>query len=178
MSELSAARIKDSIQIPETLESNSFALVGIKRYKPFTQLVKAKIEEQLINLKNYTRASYFVEIQDKLMLVNDHMHFDDPVLEQLNQDFQSYVPDQSQELRIGVIFLGQQSPGGNNVIDGLLRFQKARKNVKLFGFINGLAGLMDEHVVEIDEESFKPFRNLGGYDYLGRSHDYLRTLSE
>jgi hypothetical protein len=95
LSELSAARIKDSIQIPETLESNSFALVGIKRYKPFTQLVKAKIEEQLINLKNYTRASYFVEIQDKLMLVNDHMHFDDPVLEQLNQDFQSYVPDQS-----------------------------------------------------------------------------------
>ena len=87
LSELSAARIKDSIQIPETLESNSFALVGIKKYKPFTQLVKAKIDEQLPNLKNYTKASYFVEIQDKLMLVNDHMHFDDPVLEQLNQDF-------------------------------------------------------------------------------------------
>jgi hypothetical protein len=87
LSELSAARIKDSIQIPETLESNSFALVGIKKYKPFTQLVKAKIDEQLPNLKNYTKASYFVEIQDKLMLVDDHMHFDDPVLEQLNQDF-------------------------------------------------------------------------------------------
>ncbi len=81
MSELSAARIKDSIQIPETLESNSFALVGIKKYKPFTQLVKAKIDEQLPNLKNYTRASYFVEIQDKLMVVNDHMHYDDPIIE-------------------------------------------------------------------------------------------------
>ena len=95
MSELSAARIKDSIQISETLESNSFALVGIKKYKPFTQLVKAKIDEQLPNLKNYTRASYFVEIQDKLMLVNDHMHFEDPVLEQLNQDFQNFSPDQT-----------------------------------------------------------------------------------
>ena len=178
LSELSAARIKDSIQIPETLESNSFALVGIKKYKPFTQLVKAKIDEQLPNLKNYTKASYFVEIQDKLMLVDDHMHFDDPVLEQLNQDFQTFVPDQSKELRIAVIFLGQQSPGGNNVIDGLLRFQKARKNVKLYGFINGLTGLMEEHIVEIDEESFKPFRNLGGYDYLGRSHDYLRGEPE
>jgi hypothetical protein len=81
LSELSAARIKDSIQIPETLESNSFALVGIKKYKPFTQLVKAKIDEQLPNLKNYTRASYFVEIQDKLMVVNDHMHYDDPIIE-------------------------------------------------------------------------------------------------
>jgi len=37
---------------------------------------------------------------------------------------------------------------------------------------------MNEDVVEINEESFKPFRNLGGYDYLGRSHDFLRTLNE
>lgn len=37
---------------------------------------------------------------------------------------------------------------------------------------------MKENIVEINEESFKPFRNLGGYDYLGRSHDYLRTLTE
>jgi hypothetical protein len=45
LSELSAARIKDIPQIPETLESNNYALVGIKKYKPFTQLVKAKIDE-------------------------------------------------------------------------------------------------------------------------------------
>jgi 6-phosphofructokinase len=64
------------------------------------------------------------------------------------------------------------------VIDGLLRYQATRKNVKLIGFINGLKGLMNEDVVEINEESFKPFRNLGGYDYLGRSHDFLRTSSE
>ena len=42
------------------------------------------------------------------------------------------------------------------MIDGLLRFQASRKNVKLIGFINGLKGLMNEDVVEINEESFKP----------------------
>ncbi len=36
LSELSAARIRDPIQIPSTFEDNSYALVGIKRYKPFT----------------------------------------------------------------------------------------------------------------------------------------------
>jgi hypothetical protein len=87
LSELSAARINDAIALPETLENNSYALVGIKRYKPYTQLVKAKIDEQCPNLKNYKKASYFVEIQDKLMLVNDHLHFEDPVLEELNQEF-------------------------------------------------------------------------------------------
>jgi len=37
---------------------------------------------------------------------------------------------------------------------------------------------MNEEIIEITEESFKPYRNLGGYDYLGRSHDYLRTVTE
>ena len=34
---------------------------------------------------------------------------------------------------------------------------------------------MSGKTTQINEESFKPFRNLGGYDYLGRSYDYLRT---
>lgn len=37
---------------------------------------------------------------------------------------------------------------------------------------------MNEEVMEITEETFNPFNNLGGYDYLGRSHDYLRTQAE
>ena len=45
MSELSAARIKDVSEIPATLENNNYGLVAIKKYKPFTQLVKAKIFE-------------------------------------------------------------------------------------------------------------------------------------
>lgn len=37
---------------------------------------------------------------------------------------------------------------------------------------------MNEETMVINEETFKPFRNLGGYDYIGRSHDYLRTIYE
>ena len=60
LSELSAARIKDSIMIPSTLETNSYALVGIKKFKPFSQLVKAKIDEQYPLLKNHNKASYLM----------------------------------------------------------------------------------------------------------------------
>ncbi len=63
------------------------------------------------------------------MLANDFMHYDDPILKQLNADFQNFDSESTKQLRIAVIFLGQQSPGGNNVIDGLLRFKAARKNV-------------------------------------------------
>ena len=34
---------------------------------------------------------------------------------------------------------------------------------------------MSENVIEISEETYKPFRNMGGCDYLGRSVDILRT---
>lgn len=34
---------------------------------------------------------------------------------------------------------------------------------------------MENQYIEITEDTFKPFRNLGGYDYLRRSLDILRT---
>jgi 6-phosphofructokinase len=83
--------------------------------------------------------------------------------------------DTTKPVKIGVIYLGRHSPGGNNVIDGLLRYQKLRGNVELLGFVHGLNGLMNDNIAVIKEETYKPFRNLGGYDYLGRSHDSLRT---
>jgi hypothetical protein len=45
LSELSKARVEEVVPIPQTLTSNSFALSAIKKYKPFSQLVKAKIDE-------------------------------------------------------------------------------------------------------------------------------------
>lgn len=34
---------------------------------------------------------------------------------------------------------------------------------------------MKGNYVVIDEQSYAPFRNLGGYDYLGKTEDMLRT---
>ena len=36
-----------------------------------------------------------------------------------------------------------------------------------------MGGLRDDALVNITEESFAPYRNLGGYDYLGRSSERL-----
>ena len=42
----------------------------------------------------------------------------------------------SNRLRIGVCFNGRQSPGGQNSIEGLLRFAK-HSNSTILGFIGG-----------------------------------------
>jgi 6-phosphofructokinase len=44
-------------------------------------------------------------------------------------------------LNIGIVFNGRQAPGGNNVVDGLLKFC-SHSNSKLIGFIGGTLGLL------------------------------------
>ena len=45
--------------------------------------------------------------------------------------------------------------------------------MELVGYINGADGILAQNLLKITEESFAPYRNLGGYDYLGKSKDHL-----
>ena len=75
--------------------------------------------------------------------------------------------------KIGVLLLGNNAPGGNNIIDGLLKYAHHNKRTSLFGYVNGIAGVKSDSLLDITEESYAPYRNLGGYDYLGRSKAML-----
>jgi len=74
--------------------------------------------------------------------------------------------------------MGRQAPGGNNIVDGLLRYQAQRSNVELIGFVNGVDGLIANDHAQMTRENFANFINLGGYDYIGRSGDELRTAEQ
>lgn len=92
LSELSAARIQDVAEIPDTLELNAHAVVPIKKYKAFSQLVRSKISEQFPNLQDYKYSSYFVEIQNKLLLDND-LGFEDNEIKELALELVNFVPN-------------------------------------------------------------------------------------
>mmetsp|Transcript_38639 Transcript_38639/g.36996 ORF Transcript_38639/g.36996 Transcript_38639/m.36996 type:complete len:361 (+) Transcript_38639:1220-2302(+) len=176
LSVLGQERISVMAEIPDTLTSKNYVPMGIKKYKVFSQLVKSKIQEQFPSLNEEPKAQYFVEIQDRLLAKFQHnvRKTGDVVLDDMNTHF--YESYQKKELVIGILYLGAQTTGGNNIIDGLLRFgAQSESNVKLLGFVNGMKGLLASEVHEIDEASFKLFRNLGGYDYLGKSSDALRS---
>jgi len=51
-------------------------------------------------------------------------------------------------LKIGVCFNGRQSPGGNNIIDGLLDFANIN-NSQIFGFLNGTNGLLECNYLDV-----------------------------
>ena len=150
-------------------------LAGVKKFTAETPQIDCLLQEQFPILSKETNASYFVEAQNSL-LINKTFKVDDEDLHKLNEDLLNVDSDVAQ--KIGVVYLGRQAPGANNVIDGLIRFQSKRKDVTLVGFINGVEGLLSENYQTLEQSDFKHYRNLGGIDYIGRSRDELRSNAD
>lgn len=121
-----------------------------------------------------------------LLSVQDPRDFTEIIKEESDLDYlenfevKKLNSTKEKNLRIGVCFCGRQSPGGNNIINGLLEFQKSvsQTSVELIGFKFGTLGLFINDSFIINENNFMPFLNHGGYDFLGRSVDKIRTKEE
>ncbi len=175
LSELSQSRVQEVCRIPAQLEKGKINLAGVKKFFPTTAQTNLLLQQQFPTLTQQPSASYFVEAQDRL-LTNKTFKAEDEQLTQLNEQLLNV--DREAPLKIGVVYLGRQAPGANNVVDGLLRFQAKRSNVSLVGFINGVEGLLAENFQQLEQDDFKHYRNLGGIDYIGRGKDELRSSED
>ncbi|KAG6699723.1 hypothetical protein I3842_08G079400 [Carya illinoinensis] len=82
-------------------------------------------------------------------------------------------------IRVGLVFCGRQSPGGHNVIWGLLNALKIHNpKSTLLGFLGGSEGLFAKTTLEITDEVLSTYKNQGGYDLLGRTKDQIRTTEQ
>lgn len=119
LSDLSQARIKDVCEIPEMFAKGKFSCAGTKKGFPATELVRAKLDDNFPTLKNTMEANYFVEMQDDL-LTNTKFAAEASELQEFNTKL--LTVEKSRVQKIGLVYMGRQAPGGNNVVDGLLRF--------------------------------------------------------
>jgi pyrophosphate--fructose-6-phosphate 1-phosphotransferase len=68
---------------------------------------------------------------------------------------------------IGVVFSGGPAPGGHNVIAGLFDAAwKANPENKIFGFLMGPDGIVENEYVNIDADLVNRYRNLGGFTMI------------
>ncbi|KAL6183912.1 hypothetical protein ACLB2K_045322 [Fragaria x ananassa] len=82
-------------------------------------------------------------------------------------------------MRVGIVFCGRQSPGGHNIIWGLLKALKTHNpNSTLLGFLGGSEGLFAQKTLEITDDVLATYKNQGGYDLLGRTKDQIRTKEQ
>ncbi len=79
-------------------------------------------------------------------------------------------------VRVGVVLSGGQAPGGHNVIAGLLDgLTKANSKNKLFGFLGGPSGIVDNKFIEITPALMKDYRNTGGFDLIQSGRTKIET---
>ena len=82
----------------------------------------------------------------------------------------------NKELNVGVILSGGQAPGGHNVIagifDGLI---KANPKSRLYGFLGGPSGLIENKTMELTAEIIDIYRNTGGFDIIGSGRTKIET---
>jgi len=80
---------------------------------------------------------------------------------------------------VGVILSGGQAPGGHNVIAGLFDGLKSlHPDAKLFGFLGGPGGLVDNKVKELTAEVIAPYRNTGGFDMIQSGRTKLEKTEQ
>ncbi|MCP4368911.1 MAG: phosphofructokinase, partial [Deltaproteobacteria bacterium] len=85
---------------------------------------------------------------------------------------------------IGLVFSGGPAPGGHNVIAGLYdAAKKANRNSKIYGFLLGPDGIIENEAVELTDDIVNAYRNLGGFGMIktGRTKidtDKKMTLSK
>lgn len=68
---------------------------------------------------------------------------------------------------IGIVFSGGPAPGGHNVIAGIFdAAKKANPESRIFGFILGPEGILENRYIEITEELVNTYRNIGGFTMI------------
>lgn len=68
---------------------------------------------------------------------------------------------------IGIVFSGGPAPGGHNVIAGLFdAAQRANPENRLFGFLVGPEGVVENEAIEITRDLVDAYRNLGGFTMI------------
>ena len=86
---------------------------------------------------------------------------------------------QFKPINVGLVLSGGQAPGGHNVVAGMFDGLKSiSKDSKLFGFLGGPGGLVENEFIEITAEFLKDYRNTGGFDIIGSGRTKLEKTEQ
>ena len=78
--------------------------------------------------------------------------------------------------KIGVVFSGGPAPGGHNVIAGIFDAAKrANPETRLYGFLMGPDGIIEDKAIEITADLVDEYRNLGGFTMIKTGRTKIDT---
>jgi len=88
----------------------------------------------------------------------------------------SFKKEYRKRHNIGIVFSGGPAPGGHNVIAGLYdAAKKANQNSKIFGFLLGPDGIIENEAIELNDDLVNAYRNLGGFGMIKTGRTKIDT---
>jgi len=104
-------------------------------------------------------------IANKVQLIEGRDAVDDAVARQY-----------SKKRNIGIVFSGGPAPGGHNVIAGLFdAAKKVNPDSKIYGFLVGPDGIIENEVIELNDGLVDKYRNLGGFTMIKTGRTKIDT---
>jgi len=106
---------------------------------------------------------------------------DNPVQEVVREDSPDAAlrGDYEKMRNIGIVFSGGPAPGGHNVIAGLFDAARAANpDSRIFGFLMGPDGIIENEKVEITKDMVDAYRNLGGFTMIKTGRTKIDSRSK
>jgi len=89
---------------------------------------------------------------------------------------ESFKKEYCKRRNIGLVFSGGPAPGGHNVIAGLYdAAKKANRNSKIYGFLLGPDGIIENKTVTLTNNIVDAYRNLGGFGMIKTGRTKIDT---
>ncbi len=152
--------------------------------KPEVQKMTSKINSELVSHRKMVPAlcgvfaSPVTRLQEKegfLFEIDNEarkqlpniIHNKVQAVESIDRSDETAVINYRKERRIGIVFSGGPAPGGHNVIAGIFdAVKKANPASRLWGFLMGPDGVIENRAVELTEERIRQYLNLGGFGMI------------
>jgi len=104
-------------------------------------------------------------IGNRVQLIKGRDSVDDAVARQIGK-----------KRNIGIVFSGGPAPGGHNVIAGLYdAAKKANPANRVFGFLVGPDGIIENETLELSDDMVDRYRNLGGFTMIKTGRTKIDT---
>ncbi len=88
----------------------------------------------------------------------------------------SFEKEYRKRRHIGIVFSGGPAPGGHNVIAGLYdAAKKANPDSRIFGFLLGPDGIIENEAIELNDDLVNAYRNLGGFGMIKTGRTKIDT---
>ncbi len=87
--------------------------------------------------------------------------------------------EHAKKRHLGIVFSGGPAPGGHNVIAGVFdAMYAANPESRLFGFLMGPDGLLEQNCIELTRETIDAYRNLGGFSMIRTGRTKIDTRAK